>query len=110
MIATKNNLIEIPIEFKVACTIDKVNIQEVLQIFIDHVTIYDSISAEYSEGFSEATRTISACLLDKERPVKRSKAVKECRDLTIQCIKGIVALAKKKLVKPISKEKNPCFM
>lgn len=45
MKATKNNLIEIPIEFKVACTIDKVDIQEVLQIFIDHVTIYDSISA-----------------------------------------------------------------
>lgn len=45
-------------------------------------------------------------MLDKERPVKQSKAVKECRDLTIQCIKGIVALAKKKTGKAHIKRKK----
>jgi len=62
----KNNPIIIPLEFRVACTVTKIEIQQVLQIFIDHISFYDSISNVYSEGYTEATRTTSDYLESKE--------------------------------------------
>jgi hypothetical protein len=85
----KHHIIEVPLEFKVACTVYRLNIQQVLQIFVDYASIYDSLTGEYSEGFSEATRTISSYARSKIRKTKRSKAFLKCRDTAITCLNGI---------------------
>jgi hypothetical protein len=102
-------LIVIPLEFKIACTIYKLDIQEVLQIFINHVTLYDAICPFYNEGFSEATRPINIYIRSKRRKVKESKALLHCNDLAVDCIKGIVELAKKKTGQCQVKRKKSLF-
>jgi len=69
----KYNIIDVPLEFKVACTVYRQSIQEVLQIFVDHVSMYDSLTGEYSKGFSEATMFISSYTRAK---VKKTSAVR----------------------------------
>jgi hypothetical protein len=91
-----HNLIIIPLEFKVACMIYKVDPQEVLQVFIDHTTLFDSLCEEYSEGFSEVTRTIAQFVRSKPGRLKKSKALLNCKDIAINSIAGIFRLAKKK--------------
>lgn len=88
--------IVVPLEFKVACTINKLNIQQVLQIFMDHVSLYDSLTNEYSEGFTEATKAVSIYVLSKEKQRKPSKSFDKCKDLAINCISGIIQLIKMK--------------
>jgi hypothetical protein len=83
------NIIDVPLEFKVACTVYRQSIQEVLQIFIDHVSMYDSLTGEYSKGFSEATMSISSYTRVKVKKNKRSKAFLQCRDLAVSCINSI---------------------
>ncbi|WP_442591526.1 hypothetical protein ACSBL2_09875 [Pedobacter sp. AW31-3R] len=53
----KNNQVQIriPSNFRLACAIYKVEIAEVLQVFIDHVTFIDSLHKGYSPGYSEAS-------------------------------------------------------
>ena len=100
-------LIIIPLEFKVACAIYKLDIKEVLQIFINHVTLYDSICPFYNEGFSEATRAISLYVLSKKGKTRESKALLHCSDLAVDCLKGVVALARKKTGKcPVKRKKS----
>ena len=41
---TNHHVVQVPLEFLVACTIYKLDSREVLQIFINHFTIYDSIA------------------------------------------------------------------
>jgi len=91
-----HNILTIPMEFKVACTIYKVSEQEVLQIFIDHSSLFDSLCEEYSEGFSEATRTIAQYVRSRPGGLKRSKSLLKCKDTAITSIAGIFRLAKKK--------------
>ena len=102
-------LIVIPLEFKIACTIYKLDIQEVLQIFINHVTLYDAICPFYNEGFSEATRPINIYVRSKRRKVNESKALLHCNDLAVDSIKGIVELAKKKTGQCRVKRKKSLF-
>ena len=90
----KNNPIIIPLEFRVACTVTKIEIQQVLQIFIDHILFYDSISNVYSEGYTEATRTTSDYLESKEGKHRTSKSFRKCQDTAINCIKYIQKLIK----------------
>ena len=103
---TNHHLIAVPLEFKVACTIYKVTIQEVLQVFIDHITLYDSICLDYSEGFYEATRTIFDFIIAKQRKPKQSSSLSACRDMAVNCTKKIIALAKKKTGEHYEKRKD----
>ncbi|WP_158799531.1 hypothetical protein [Pedobacter sp. L105] len=105
----KYQLIDVPIEFKVACTIYKLKISEVLQIFIDHVTLYDTICPYYHEGFSEATRTISAFVIARKRKFRESKALLHCRTVAVGCIKGVIELARKEKGKDQVKRKKSMF-
>ena len=88
--------IKVPLEFRVACVIYKIEIVEVLQIFIDHITLYDTINDMYNEGFSEATRTIAACVKAKRKRPVHSKAMWNCKGLVIPCLSNIKVLATKK--------------
>ncbi|HEY0177959.1 MAG TPA: hypothetical protein VGC08_16365 [Pedobacter sp.] len=99
-------LIIIPLEFKIACTICKLNIQEVLQTFINHVTIYDTICPWYNEGFSEASRTISAYIKSRKRKFRESKALLHCDDQAVNCLNGILGLARKETGNPHVKRKK----
>lgn len=85
--------ITVPLDFKVACGFYKIDIAEVLQIFIDHVTIYDTINKSYHEGFSEASHAIVYYVKAKASKTIKSKAIKKCWRLVEQNIKQIVILA-----------------
>ncbi|WP_158800216.1 hypothetical protein [Pedobacter sp. L105] len=100
-----HQLINVPLDFKVACAIYKLDMQEVLQIFIDHITLYDSICREYNEGFSEATRTVSEYVLAKKTKFSEGKAFLNCRDLAVENVQKIIELAKKQSGKAQSKRK-----
>jgi hypothetical protein len=102
----KYNLIYIPLEFKVACTVYRQKIQEVLQIFVDHVSIYDSLTGEYSQGFAEATRTISSYSASNVKRNDRSKAFVKCKDVAITCLNNIFKQARNPKGKASAKRKR----
>lgn len=82
----------IPLEFKVACSLYKVDATEVLQIFIDHVTVYDFMSKTYQQGFTEASQSLIYCIKKKGQPRIRSTAMKKCKELFWQNIHQIEIL------------------
>ncbi|MBB5645900.1 hypothetical protein [Pedobacter cryoconitis] len=88
--------IVIPMDFKVACSIYKLDIAEVLQIFIDHVSIYDIINQTYHEGFSEACHAMIWYVKKKRKTSINSKAMKKCSALFGENIRQIEILAKMK--------------
>jgi len=96
----------VPLEFNVACAIYKVKIVEVLQVFIDHVTLYDTMREDYCEGFSEATRTVGSYVREKRKRPVQSKAMRNCRALLISCLSNIKVLATKKAGLTIVKRKK----
>jgi hypothetical protein len=105
----KHHVIDIPLEFKVACTVYRQRPQQVLQIFIDHVSLYDSLTPEYSQGFTDATRTISSYTRGKIQKTKRSKAFLKCRDIAITCINAVFREAKNPKGKASAKRKRCLF-
>jgi len=66
---TKENpyLITVPLEFKVACALCKINIESALQIFINHCSLYDSLTAGYKKYYAEAAETVSQ-YIELKRP------------------------------------------
>lgn len=76
---TNHSLIEIPVRFRIACTLYKLTEQQVLQIFIDHCTLYDFFSGLYSEGYTEVAGTIEDSLKNS-RLKNVPKAFRHCRD------------------------------
>ena len=98
--------ITIPLEFSVACAIYKMEIAEVLQVFINHVTLYDTMSGVYSKGFSEATGTITSYIRAKRKRTTQSKAMRNCRPLVISCLSNIKVLTTKKTGLTIVKRKK----
>lgn len=86
----------VPLEFSVACAIYKVEMVEVLQVFANHVTLYDTMREDYCEGFSEATRTVGSYVRAKRKRPVESKAMKNCGALLISCLSKIKVLATKK--------------
>jgi len=61
------NLLTVPLEFKIACFMYKISLQEALQIFINYCTMYDAFKPTYSRLYSEALETIFR-YLDMKRP------------------------------------------
>jgi len=61
------NQITVPLEFKVACTLNRITIQEALQIFINYCTLYNALNSRYNQYFDEANETIFR-YLDTKRP------------------------------------------
>ncbi|WP_158797515.1 hypothetical protein [Pedobacter sp. L105] len=90
------NLIIVPLEFKIACTIYKLDMAQVLQILIDHVTLYDTICQKYNEGFSEASRMIVWYVRSKGKIRVNSRAMRKCKQLFWDNLRHIEILARKK--------------
>jgi len=87
------DIITIPLEFKIACLIYKLDMAQVLQIFIDHVTLYDKICRKYNRGFSEASETFIRYIISKGKPRANSKAMRHCKSLFDENIHQIAILA-----------------
>jgi hypothetical protein len=109
MKTNKNQIIDIPLEFKVACTVFKLDIQNVLQLFVDHTSVYDSLTDAYSRGFSEATRTISNYARSKVKRHKTSIAFLKCKEIAITSISAIVKQVKNPKGEAIAKRKACTF-
>lgn len=54
-----NNLIDIPLEFKIACTVHNLDVVEVLQSFVSHVSYYLIFSHDFIKGYRDATNAIA---------------------------------------------------
>ena len=91
--STNHHVVHMPLEFLIACTIYKLDPREVLQIFINHSTVYDSITDGYSEGFSEASKTISLYVVSLRRTANGSHAYHTCLESTALNFKSIYDLA-----------------
>jgi len=87
--------IAIPLEFNVACTIYKLSVVEVLQVFINHVKLYNLIDKTYDEGFSEAIHAIIFYVRAKEQRC-RSKAINKCEDTFNNCFHQLYTIAEPK--------------
>ena len=95
-IKTNNHVITIPLEFRIACSLYKLDPQEVLQIFIDHATVYDCLSEDYSEGFTEASKTIGLYIMLARRIPNGCQGYKHCMENAVINYKGIQDLAQRK--------------
>jgi len=93
---TNNHVITIPLEFRIACSLYKLNPREVMQIFIDHATVYDWVSEDYSEGFTEASNTIGSYIVDARRILSGCHCYRHCLDSAAITYSGIYDLAQRK--------------
>jgi len=96
----------IPLEFRVACSVSRLDEQEVLQIFINHATVYDSLADLYSEGYSEASKTIGLYVADKRRTANGSHAFSHCLENAANCFRWINERAEKVLSSSVAKRKK----
>ena len=108
---TNHHLVHIPLEFRIACSIYKLNPQEVLQIFINHATVYDSTADGYSEGFSEASKTIGLYVVSRRRTANGSHAYDHCLESTALNFKGIHDITKRQIGSGAAKRKSTlCYI
>ena len=101
-----NHRLTIPLEFRVACTVYRLKEQEVLQIFINHATVYDSLADAYSVGYSEASKTIGLYVAEKRRTPNGSHAFSHCLANAANCFRWINELAEKVLSSSVAKRKK----
>lgn len=93
MKAINNQQIVIPVEFSIACTIYKISVAEVLQVFIDYVRLYDLIDKTYEAGFSEAVHSIIFYVRSKKCRQRKSEALRYCQEIFDHCMHQIHMLA-----------------
>jgi hypothetical protein len=91
MKTNRTNIINIPLEFKIACLVQCFDERAVLQTFIDHISFYTELSKDYSKGYREATYALSEYILPNSRG-QPSKAFAKSRELCSQCILGILKI------------------
>lgn len=91
-----HQLIEIPVEFKVACFISKTEVAEALQIFINHVTLYDTLSTEYVEGYSEASGIHETYVQSKGLALAPGRGLTGCNKLFVRFLSEVIKLTKDK--------------
>lgn len=85
------NLLPIPLEFKIACATYQLPIPEVLQLFIDHASFYDSLSQKSDDLYRAATNT----LLNYSISIRResSTALLKHRREILKYIQEIIKIA-----------------
>jgi len=91
-----HQLIEIPMEFKVACFISKIEVAEALQIFINHATFYDTLSKEYIEGYSEASGIHETYVQSKGLTPAPARGLTGCNELFVRSLSDVIKLTKDK--------------
>lgn len=103
--------IAVPLNFKIACATYQLSIPEVLQLFIDHVSFYDSLSQKSDDLYRSATNT----LLNYSISIRRetTTAFLNHREPILKYIRKIIGIAtssikesnkKRKLCAPIVKQ------
>ncbi|RQO64507.1 hypothetical protein DBR43_32495 [Pedobacter sp. KBW06] len=81
----------IPLEFKIACATYHLAIPEVLQLFIDHISFYDSLSHKSKDCYRFATNTL---LSHPHPPIEGiSPAFQTNRDAIIKYVREIVQMS-----------------
>lgn len=81
----------IPLEFKIACTTYHLAVPEVLQLFIDHISFYDSLSYKSKDCYRYATNTL---LSHPHPPVEGiSPAFQTNREAIIKYVREIVQMS-----------------
>lgn len=95
------DILNISTEFRIACVLNNLEMQQVLQIFIDHVSFYFSLCEGYLPGYTEATRVISEfsvrkdknsqTQIDKNLSAGRSSTWN--REMSIKYIRQLIKLA-----------------
>lgn len=92
-----NELLEIPLEFRIACLLNNFSIQDVLQAYVDHVSFFCTLYNSNLPGFSEATYITSEYSVgnkgnrqqtDDDKPaINRLVAVKYVRQMVALSLK-----------------------
>lgn len=84
-------LLPIPLDFKIACATYNLSIPEILQLFIDHVSFYDSMSQKSDDLYRSATNT----LLNYSISIRResSSAFSRHREPILKHIREIIRIA-----------------
>lgn len=81
----------IPLEFKIACATYHLAVLEVLQLFIDHISFYDSLSHKSNDCYRFATNTL---LSHPHPPIEGiSPAFQTNRDAIIKYVREIVQMS-----------------
>jgi hypothetical protein len=101
----QNQVLTIPLDFKIACVIYHMQPEKVLQNFINHVSFYMSLSTGYLPGFREATNTLAEYSIDHVNRTP-SPAISESRDFTIKCVKSVIEISKRKGISEEKKRKK----
>ncbi|WP_316840497.1 hypothetical protein [Pedobacter gandavensis] len=85
------SLLPIPLEFKIACATYQLPIAELLQLFIDHASFYDSLSQKSDDLYRAATNT----LLNYSISIRResTKAFLKQRESILKYIQEIIRIA-----------------
>jgi hypothetical protein len=94
----RNDIINIPLEFQIACTIRRLVVPDVLQTFIDHVSFYYSVNSPYAEGFREATNVILEYSTKNRNHSNHASFGddKNNKEFAIKCIKDVLAWGAKR--------------
>lgn len=95
--------IAIPLNFRIACATYHLSIPEVLQLFIDHISFYDSLSQKSDDIYRSATNT----LLNYSISIRRetSTAFLNHRDPILKYIRKIIKIATLPVSTPQKKRK-----
>lgn len=87
----ENSELTIPLEFKIACATYHLAVPEVLQLFIDHISFYDSLSHKSNDCYRFATNTL---LSHPHPPIEGiSPAFQTNREAIIKYVREIVQMS-----------------
>ncbi|SHF10083.1 hypothetical protein [Pedobacter caeni] len=104
-------VLAIPLSFKIACATYHLAIPEVLQLFIDHISFYDSLSHKSDDCYRLATNTLLRYVhpnIEGMSPAfrkNREAVIKYIREIIQMSVRpGIVENKRRKLCIPIVKK------
>ncbi|MES2063076.1 MAG: hypothetical protein V4456_14210 [Bacteroidota bacterium] len=84
MTVQRNDIINIPLEFKLACLVEGFSEQAVLQAFIDHISFYAVLGSGYIKGYREATSALKELNFTNSKG-QASEAFANNREIASQC-------------------------
>lgn len=90
----QNDLINVPLEFQIACTIRHIKVHDLLQTFINHVSFYASINKGNIPGYREATDVMSIYSIRYHN--KDNQMSFTNKEHALKCIKDILAIGVKR--------------
>lgn len=102
----ENKVLTIPLDFKIACIVYQLKPENVLQSFVNHVSLFMSLSSGYLKGYREATNTLAEYSINNVVREGSPAITENNRDLTIKLIKSIISIGQKKGISQEQKRKR----